>query len=383
MITGEKMSAADRINKLIRLYEARSYLEIGVNNGTTFFSVKAPLKVAVDPNFRFDHSKKETLGEVYLPLTSDTFFADFARHAQASLFADEQGRPVFDIIYIEGLHTFEQSLRDFENSLSYCHENTLWILDDTVPCDPWSAVPDQALSLQWRRGAGMLGGQWHGDVYKTVFAIHDRYPRFSYCTVMDAGNPQTVLWQAGPLPGRKPRFSSPEEIAGLDYFSVLRHADILMPIQENQLCALIGKNLNPEQYFHKPPWKTMQYRKSKSLVELQEEHLRMHSTALAGRRVLFFGCGAAYERYKKLFAAVRPEAVLLDMVPDSGLPEQVDGIPVRFVRDVLPAASREKDPPPPIIIIFARAQWASSIAERIKQEYPVFADRLIICRLFD
>jgi hypothetical protein len=43
-----------RINRLAKLIDAQSYLEIGVASGETFFRVDCPRKVAVDPRFQFD-----------------------------------------------------------------------------------------------------------------------------------------------------------------------------------------------------------------------------------------------------------------------------------------------------------------------------------------
>jgi len=263
--------AAARINTYAKRFQAAKYLEIGVRNGATFFFVNMPLKVAVDPAFRFNPDAYAQTGALYLPVTSDEFFASFSEHPQSALFFEPDGRIAFDIIYFGGLHTFEQSLRDFESSRKFCHQNTIWIIDNTVPSDVFSAIPDKIRALDSRKCAGAVSGAWHGDVYKTLLAIHDFHPEISYCTVMDKGNPQTILWQAPTLPDRKPRFSSLQEIAALGYVAVLEHADLFLPVSDSLAAVLIGKSLAPTLYANAKTWKQMLYRK---LTSAEEDSLK-------------------------------------------------------------------------------------------------------------
>jgi hypothetical protein len=121
------------------------------------------------------------------------------------------------------------------------------------------------------------------------------------------------------------------------------------------------------------------YNYIKALNIDRRDDLLARVAALAGREVYFFGYGAAYETYKHLFAATRPKAILVDMVPASGLQETVDGLPVRFAKDVLPPASARSEILP--LIIFAREAWASSLASKLSRLYPAFAgDNMLICR---
>ena len=273
------------INMLAGLVQAERYLEIGVHKGETFFNVDFRLKVAVDPDFRFDIDEHQEEGCFFYPLTSDDFFSVFPDSDVARKFSGaNDALPRFDVIFIDGLHNFEQSYRDFQNSLGYCHDKTIWVLDDTVPCDPYSAIPDQQRALEYRRQ--QLGGQvvapnfnwdWHGDVFKTLLAIHDHYPDISYCTVMDQGNPKTVLWRAPAPNGRKPALGSITDIAGLTYFDIFEHAGLFVPVSSGQARHLIGLPLNPSDYTTADSWQRLCYKTLHTAKEycLEEEKLKL------------------------------------------------------------------------------------------------------------
>src|ERR1022692_2180630 len=96
------VSRADVVQALVDLYEEPSYLEIGVHSGETFHAVKAKRKVAVDPKFAISPENREASDVVvYHEVTSDIYFGELAS-------SDEQ----FDVIFLDGLHTLEQTLRD-------------------------------------------------------------------------------------------------------------------------------------------------------------------------------------------------------------------------------------------------------------------------------
>jgi len=268
--------AGGRINTYARRFEAAKYLAIGVIEETKFLLIDLPLKIAVAPGLRSDPGH-HTQGVLCLPITPDEFFADFPIHPQASLYSEPDGRLAFDIIHISGMNTFEQSLLVFENSRKFCHQNTLWILDDTVPSDVFSAIPDQKLALESRKYAGGSGDAWHGDVFKTLLTIHDFSPEFSYCTVIDEGKPQTVLWQSQPHPERKPRFASRQDIAAQGYSAVLQHADLFLPVNDDIASLLIGKSLAPALHARSDTLEKILYSR---LVSAEEAKLRKKMSAL-------------------------------------------------------------------------------------------------------
>jgi hypothetical protein len=171
---------SDRINRIARLSDARNYLEIGVFDGATFFDVDIKYKVAVDPNFLFDFAFKQNSTTKFYPVTSDVFFQTCPPQE-------------FDIIYLDGLHTFEQTLRDFMNSLHFAHEKTIWLIDDTVPNDNFAALPDQERCYRLRRMQGNGDWSWMGDVFKVIYFIRAVMRFYSVRTF--TGHGQTVVWK--------------------------------------------------------------------------------------------------------------------------------------------------------------------------------------------
>lgn len=253
----KKSTSHDRINHIAKITGAKSYLEIGVRNGDTFFKVDIERKVAVDPLFGFNIDTVKNDSTCFYQIASDQFFNDLDVDDIFLPWISKGTCPTFDIIFIDGLHTFEQSFRDFKNSLRFSHDNTVWLLDDTVPCDPYSALPDADLALEIRKWAGIKGKSWHGDVFKTVFAIHDFFPQFAYCTLM-GGNPQTVLKKTK-TSSRKAIFNSENEIKKLSYFDMLSYAWVFAPVDDEFLDIMLSKNIEVDEFKNTVSWKRLIY----------------------------------------------------------------------------------------------------------------------------
>lgn len=198
--------SARRINAIAKLNSAQHYLEIGVNEGQTFVDVEIEHKDAVDPDFKFDISKHASDKVRFFETTSDAFFT-----------SDKPKQ--YDVIMIDGLHTFEQTFRDLLCSLRFAHAKTVWLIDDTVPSDVFSAIPKQGVCYKERQQAGLGGWQWHGDVFKMVPAIHDFLPTLDYATLIGSGNPQTMAWY-NPRPDFQPKHNNLETVSRLTYFDI-------------------------------------------------------------------------------------------------------------------------------------------------------------------
>lgn len=217
----------ERLNALAKINSAQTYLEIGVASGVTFRHVEVPFKVAVDPKFEFDATQRASQTEVYHEETSDIFFSQHVSDYKP-----------FDLIYLDGLHTFEQTFRDFCASLNCSHARTIWLLDDTHPTSLLAAHPDQMFALRLREKTRIIRDRrWMGDVYKVVFAIHDFFPQFSYATFPEHG--QTAVW----LETRThfaPIWNSLKKISHMKYRDFLKHRNTYMNFMESsQIFAAI------------------------------------------------------------------------------------------------------------------------------------------------
>jgi len=218
--------SARRINFIASKLASEKYLEIGVRRGKTFLGVDIKNKVAVDPNFIFAFAQYQSTSIKFFEMTSDEFFLEHAVEDK------------FDIIFLDGLHTFEQTFRDFCNSLAHCHERTIWVIDDTVPRDVYSTLTDHAKAVEARKNAGGRGNAWHGDIFKVVFAIHDFFPSFSFCTLTTNGNPQTLFWKK-PQKDFQPKFNNLETISRLNYFDFIENIHVLNLMTEEEGLNLI------------------------------------------------------------------------------------------------------------------------------------------------
>ncbi|EWS66446.1 hypothetical protein Y695_00269 [Hydrogenophaga sp. T4] len=209
-----------RINDLAKRIHANKYLEIGVSHGKTFHEILVPEKCAVDPRFKFDHRPLGTDKVMYFEGTSDAYFSAICVGKK------------FDIIYLDGLHTFEQTYRDLCNALLHSHEKSIILIDDTVPNDIFSSIPDQAECLRLRSRSGVSVKAWHGDVYKTIFAVNVFHPSLKYRTIMGSGNPQTLIWKTNDITVKRLKWSF-EEISRLDYVSFLANFSEMHPGKED------------------------------------------------------------------------------------------------------------------------------------------------------
>jgi hypothetical protein len=174
-----------RINRLVNtLGGGVNYLEIGVRSGSTFEGVLATARTGVEPHPAFDTQHLPDGVKMFI-MTSDEFFASL----------DPGTR--FDIVFVDGLHHYEQAYRDTINALRHLSPHGLLLLDDVVPSDGGSAVRDVDEAMRLQRAAGVRRPLWHGDVYRTVLALLD-HPDLRIRTIVGSGNPQALIWNDRP-----------------------------------------------------------------------------------------------------------------------------------------------------------------------------------------
>ncbi len=162
------MNRVDIIQSLIDKKRAKTYLETGFGYGDCFFNISAPLKIVVEPSFvifkkrvikcYFKNLSKNIFNRYY-KMDSDEFFSNKA----ASIFKNG-----IDIAFLDGLHTYEQSLKDVLNILGYLGKGGIIVLHDCNPISESRAYP--AVSYERAKNSNLPGwdGYWSGDVWKTI-----------------------------------------------------------------------------------------------------------------------------------------------------------------------------------------------------------------------
>jgi hypothetical protein len=223
-------NSARRINALSQQLGGHRYLEIGVLGGHTFIDVDMDDRTAVDPGFQFDTDAYANERTRFWRETSDAFFAH------------DPIMPPYDVVLIDGMHTFEQVFRDLTNVLLRTQDRSVIVLDDTVPDDAYSTVKNSSASYRYREMDGVPKYGWQGDVFKSVFLIHDFFPSLNYRTIVGMGNPQTIVWRGNPEP-RRPVFDNMEAISRLSYFDLKEHWNILYPCSDDEALSLCIEQL--------------------------------------------------------------------------------------------------------------------------------------------
>jgi len=163
------LSRADVINHFIRLNGYARYLEIGVQAGVTFNAVECQDKAAVDPQFGVDLG---TLQGTSYHMTSDAFF-------------DENPEACFDIVFIDGLHTLDQSLRDFTRSMPKVPCGGIILIDDSFPSDYLAANRSLEVCNGIKVAEKWPDRNWMGDVFKTVLFINEFFDHMSLSYIAD------------------------------------------------------------------------------------------------------------------------------------------------------------------------------------------------------
>lgn len=125
------------------IVQPKTYLEIGVQNGTSLNLAKAAtLAIGVDPYPLWS----QCCNQVIFPQPSDVFF-------------DRGGLETFglkpiDFGFIDGLHHAEQAMRDFLNLQAGLSPSGIIVIDDVLPRNQGEANRVQC------------PGDWTGDVWK-------------------------------------------------------------------------------------------------------------------------------------------------------------------------------------------------------------------------
>ena len=140
----------DLLQTIIEKKNYKNYLEIGCDDDLLFSKINIYNKVGVDPVSGGNVRK-----------TSDDFF--------------KNNEIKFDLIFIDGLHYYEQVKKDIENSLIALKPDGLILLHDCLP------------SRQSHQAVPRYRGRWTGDVWKAIVEFRTKENLNIFTILMDMG----------------------------------------------------------------------------------------------------------------------------------------------------------------------------------------------------
>ena len=130
-------SRLDMINYFIKKNNYKSYLEIGCDKNQIFSQITLNKKIGVDP-YSGGNVRK----------TSDDFF--------------KENEEKFDLIFVDGLHVYEQVKKDIINSINFLNREGVILVHDCLP----DTIGKQAVPRYKM--------QWNGDVWKAIVDLRQR-----------------------------------------------------------------------------------------------------------------------------------------------------------------------------------------------------------------
>tara|TARA_Y100000816_G_C26022746_1_gene535105 strand:- start:87 stop:809 length:723 start_codon:yes stop_codon:yes gene_type:complete len=146
----DKISRIEIVKQIISLKQYKSYLEIGTFRDELFKEVKCDKKIGVDP-----------ISGGNIRKTSDNFFLENDKK--------------FDLIFIDGLHHYNQVKKDIFNSLNNLNPGGVILMHDCMPKDYYhQAVPRSQYN-------------WNGDTWKAFIEYRVKEEVDSYCCYADQG----------------------------------------------------------------------------------------------------------------------------------------------------------------------------------------------------
>lgn len=157
------------INYIFEKYNFQSYLEIGVYRPDgNFDHINAKLKHSVD--------NLENSAHLYTHwMSSDDFFAYAI------------GSQMYDVIFIDGLHEYEQCYRDVSNALDHLNPGGFIFIHDVNPLEKVHTVS------YWEFLHDACPTHWNGSVYKAFIQLKYELPDWSVFSVEDINGGVGVL----------------------------------------------------------------------------------------------------------------------------------------------------------------------------------------------
>ena len=188
---------AEIIQTIINKKYYEKYLEIGCDRDENFSKIKIKLKVGVDP-----------LRGGTIRTTSDEFF--------------KSNTEKFDIIFLDGLHTYNQTIKDIKNSLKFISSNGVILIHDCLPIKIWNQIVPR------------MYGHWNGDVWKAIVESRTYEDVDTYTCVADHG--LGIIFKRKNRNILNLKTQSFNDLKFSDYYK--NHKEYMNPISHNKLLEI-------------------------------------------------------------------------------------------------------------------------------------------------
>jgi hypothetical protein len=156
------MQRFEIIQKLINENQFKTYLEIGTQSSESAHQIKIDYKTGVDPK-----PIKRQSGDFneFHNVTSNDFFSKNTKK--------------FDLIFIDGDHSYQQVKMDFQNAMKSISRNGIIVLHDSLPHS--------------KEYSSLL---WNGEVFKLINDIHNSGASYS---IVDSDHGVAIVKSWGEL----------------------------------------------------------------------------------------------------------------------------------------------------------------------------------------
>jgi GT2 family glycosyltransferase len=224
-----------RIHELLR---PAVYVEIGLGDGRAL-SLTGPktLAIGIDPykgkwellNYGSPHGST-----MLFHLSSDDFFSQYDLR-------DIIAKETFDLAFIDGLHHFDQALKDFINLERYAGKNSIILIHDCLPVSPLVATRERNTAF------------WTGDVWRIIPCLKTFRPDLRIMTIPTRPSGLTIVTGMDPE----------SQILTQHYETIVKYyAGVNLPTAMSERFALLNVHqsdwdklieiITPELMRHKP-----------------------------------------------------------------------------------------------------------------------------------
>lgn len=220
-----KMDYYDILAELHQKYTPRTYLEIGVSIGKSLALTRGATRViGVDPRTaersNLYYLSLQNTPQLY-KMTSDQFF-------KTCDLGSEFSSQCFDVAFIDGLHQFDQVLRDFINIEQFAGSDSVIFIHDCVPVNPQVATRECNTVF------------WTGDVWKIIPCLKALRPDLEIVTLPAFPSGLAIVR----------RLDSASRVLSRQYLNIVEQFDsIELPYTWSEQCNLLQVEAD-ESLFH-------------------------------------------------------------------------------------------------------------------------------------